>query len=433
MADAAVMDSPAAAPAAAPEAPTSPSPSSGRESFSPATPELKPTAPAVDKGPQPDKPKPGSAKEKMFQELRTKYGGEKAEPEKKPEPKEGDEPETEASEKAEDQPAPAPGEKPAPGDKKKVSPWKLVDEHKAARAKVESELNEIKKTIGDPAKLKQQVEAIQSIQKRNQELEQEIKYVNYSKSKEFQEKYQQPYEDAWKKWMGELGELVVTDTATGSDRPIQPQDLLELVNMPLQKARAAASDIYGAFADDVMGARKELRGLFDSQQKALDDAKKNSDGYQARMQQEFSQKREALGKEITETWSKANECVVKDEKISKFFKPVEGDDEGNQRLTKGYELADKAFSVNPFDPRLTPEQRAEIVQLHAAVRNRAAAFGRLSLQNSRLEQKLASLTKELNKYKEAEPPAAGGQETQHTQGHSSARDEVMAGLRKYLH
>lgn len=391
----------------------------------------------MDKGPQPDKPKPGSAKDKMFKELRQKYGGEPAEPEKKKEPDEeeaspasGDRPADDSKPEGEVKEG---ADKPASADKKKVSPWKLVDEHKAARAKVEQELAEIKKTVGDPAALKKQVEAIQSIQKRNEELEQEIKYVNYSKSKEFQEKYQQPYEESWKKWMGELGELTVTDDATGAERPLQPQDLLELVNMPLQKARAKAVDVYGAFADDVMGARKELRGLFESQQKALDDAKKTSDGYQARLQQEFGQRREALTKEVGEVWNKANEFVVKDEKIGKFFKPVEGDEEGNKRLADGFAIADKAFAVNPFDPRLNPQQRKEIVELHAAVRNRAAAFGRLSLQNQRLEKQLATIKAELNKFKEAEPPAAGGQDTPHTPGHSSARDEVMAGLRKYAH
>lgn len=422
-----------AAPPAAPAESAPPSPG-GAESFSAATPEIKVTAPVVDKGPQHAPPKPGSAKDRMFKELRQKYGGETPEePEKKPQPQEGDENKTEPEKTGETVEKTAEPGSP-PGDKKKVSPWKLVDEHKAARAKVEAELAELRKTVGDPAAIKKQLEDIQAVQKRNEELEQEIKYVNYSKSKEFQEKYQKPYEDAWKKWMGELGELVVADPATGSERPMKPEDLLELVNLPLQRARARADDVYGSFADDVMGARKELRALFDSQQNALEEARKNGDGYQARIKQAVEQQRQALAKEVGDVWTKANQQVLADEKISKFFKPVEGDEEGNKRLTAGYELADKAFAVNPFDPQLTPQQRAEIVQLHSAVRNRAAAFGRLSLQNQRLEKKLAALTAELNKYKSAEPPAAGGQEAQpETKGHSSAREEVFAGLRKYLH
>lgn len=389
--------------------------------------------PPTDKGPEQPKPKPGSAKAQLFKELRQKYGGETPETPTDtpaPQPKESEENPAETEEK----PAPGKAAQPkTPEEKKKASPWKLLDEHKQARLKAESELAELRKQYGDPAKVKEQADKYAAIEKRNQELEQEMRFVNYSKSTEFQEKYQKPYEAAWKKWMGELGELMVTDSASGQERNLQPQDLLELVNMPLQKARAHAQDVYGAFADDVMSARKELRSLFDSQQTALEEARKMGEGWQARLQQEVGARRQALNNEIGTVWKQSNEQAIKDTKYGKFFTPIEGDEEGNTRLSKGFEMADKAFSVNPFDPRLTAEQRAEIVQLHAAVRNRAAAFGRLSLQNSRLEQQVTKLKAELNKYKSAEPAAAQEHPTTDTTTPSSAKESVFGALRKFAH
>ena len=306
-----------------------------------------------------------------------------------------------------------------------------MDEHKAARLKAETEIAELRKTMADPAKVKEIEDRAAKIEARAKELEEEIRYVNYSKSQEFQEKYQKPYEDSWKKWMGELGELTVADGA-GSERPIQPQDLLELVNMPLQKAREAANNAFGDFADDVMSARKEIRGLFESQNKALEEARKGGEQRQQEVQKQLQVQREALAKNINELWTKSNELAQADEKVGKFFKPVEGDNEINGRLKKGYEIADRAFSINPLDPNLTPDQRAEVVRHHAAVRNRAAAFGRLVYENEKLSAKAVELEAELGKYKNAQP-GAGEPRQAGTPGPHSARDEVFGALHKLAH
>ena len=410
-----------AEPPSPPPAPPAPSPS----------PPISVTPAAIDKGPAPPPPKPGSARERMFGDLRKKAGMEDAEPtppavsKTTPEPEPEPEPELTPEPATGKTPAPEPS---SPADKKKVSPWKLVDEHKAARLKAETEIAELRKTMADPAKVKAIEERAAKIEARAKELEEEIRYVNYSKSKEFQEKYQQPYEDSWKKWMGELGELTVAD-GSGNERPLQPQDLLDLVNMPLGKAREHAVQVFGDFADDVMGARKEIRGLFESQNKALEEARKGGELRQQEMQKQFQLQRETMAKQIGELWTKSNELAQADERVGKFFKPVEGDQEINGRLKKGFEIADRAFSVSPLDPNLTPDQRQQIVQLHSAVRNRAAAFGRLVYQNEKLESTVAELTAELAKFKNAQPGAGEPRQTG-TPGPHSARDDVFGALHK---
>lgn len=324
-------------------------------------------------------------------------------------------------------PAPEPGSAPAP-DKKKANPWKLVDEFKGRSATLEKELAELKKALPDPENQKRMVAEVEAIRKRNAELEEEIRYVNFSKSKQFTEQYQQPYEQAWQKAMSELGELTVT-TEEGQERPLQPNDLLELVNLPIKQARALATEKFGEFAQDVMDHRTKIKSIFEAQQKVLDDARKGGEERDKARQQKWQEVMGSIQKQVTETWQKTNEEALQDETISKYFKPVAGDEEGNQRLERGFALANQALSgIDPRDPRLTPEQRAQVIKVHTAVRLRAAAFGRTMLQLEKTQKENAELKKQLEKYRAVEPGKGEGKPTE-TAGHSSARESVFAALR----
>lgn len=423
MAEATIIDTPPPSP---PPAPTT---------------SISVTPESIDKGPTPPPPKPGSAMDRMRQSLRKAAHVEEETPTpaavtpktKTQEAPVGEPPEAQAKEEGAppNESPPEKTEAPTSAEKKKLSPWKLVDEHKAARLKAETELAELRKTMADPAKLKELEEKAATYEKRAKELDDHIKYVDYTKSSEFVDKYQKPYEAAWQKAMADLGELTVAGE-NGQERPLAPADLLALVNMPLQKAREQAEAAFGNFADDVMAARKEIRGLFDAQSRALEEAKKLGSERIAAMQKQQKEAQEAVHKEISNLWTEANQSAVKDETYGKFFKPIEGDEEGNTRLQRGYEMADRAFTINPTSPGLTSEQRAEVVRLHAAIRNRAAGFGRLAYQNSKLEAEIATLKAELGKYKGAQP-GAGSPPPQAQAGPSNTREDVFSALRKLAH
>ncbi len=365
----------------------------------------------------------------MFEELRRKAGTIRQQT--KPEPAKS---ETEKPEPAAEPDKPADTAEPTaptPEKKGKINPWKLVDEHKAARAKAEQEIAELRKSIVDPNRIKEMETKTSEYEKRVKELEDEIRFVNYEKHPEFVEKFKKPYEQAWKRWMSDLGELTVQDEASGEERPLAPHDLLELVRLPLPKAREAAEAKFGSFADDIMSARKEIRGLFDAQSQALDNARKQGSEREQQLAKQAQEHMEVMKKQIRETWDKANQEAVADEKIAPYFKPIEGDEEGNKRLAKGYEMADKAFSSpNPADPRLTPEQRESVIRLHAAVRNRAAAFGRAMYRNQVLQAKIDELAKELIAFKSAQPGSATPRQTRSEPGAMSAHDAIFADLRR---
>lgn len=402
------------------------------------TPEsITPTAP----------PKPGSARERMYQDLRKRAKPVEGEsstppvtPPQKPTPSaepskaEGSEP-PESGSSGNETPAPpstAEGAHPATEtpSKPRVSPWKLVDEWKGRAAEAERRLAEATKGIPSEDQKKAMAEEMQRKEARLKELEDEIRYVNYSKSEEFKTKYQEPYEKAWSRAMNELKEITITDSQNGTSRALNPGDLLELVNMPLGKAREAADQLFGPFADDVMAHRKEIRGLFEAQNAAMEEARKNGATREQQRADQFKQMQAETSKLVSDTWTKANEAATKDEKYGKYFTPVEGDEEGNQRLSKGFELVDKAFGENAFAPNLKPEDRAAIVRRHAAVRNRAAAFGRLVLQLSKKEAELAEARKELEQLKGSTPPTGGGAPPTEPAAPASAMEQVRQGLRK---
>lgn len=386
--------------------------------------------PVTDKGPAQPAPKPGSAKERMMEDLRkrakvsstdSRLSNEQTKTEAPP------------ADKPPVDPKAAPAAKPAgettpPVEDKKKNPWKVVDEWKQKFATLESEYAKAKQTSLAEAERKDYQTKLAEIQKRADDLETEIRFVNYEKSAEYQTKYEEPYKKAWGRAAKELSEIPVK-LGDGTERTATVNDLAEIVNMPLGRARAVADEAFGPFADDIMGYRKEILGLLDAKNIALDDAKKNS--IQRDKEREAQQKGQLgeIAKTIKETWDKVNEEFLKDETYGPVFRPLEGDQEGNTRLAKGYELVDRAFSENPNNPQLTPEERAKIIRRHAAVRNRAASWGRLHANYVKATTEIEALKKELSQYK-GSVPGTGGRQPATTSAPSSAREEVFGALRK---
>jgi hypothetical protein len=418
---------PAAPPTAAPLAPPPPPPAPTkvlRVSEMPST--ATPNAP----------PKKGTARAEMLKDLKkqAKTGPPleepAAEPEPTPAPRPGapdpePEPTPEPTPTGEPETTPPADPKAAADPKKKVNPWKLVDEYKAKVAKLETDVAEAGKR-GIP---KPEWDAIQEkltkTEARAKELEEEIKYVNYTKSEEYRTKYQEPYEKAWGRAMGELKELTVDD-GQGNPRAVNTEDLLELVNLPLVKAKQLATEKFGDFADEVMGHRKEIRKLHDEQSAALEQARKVAGERETATAGQVKEMQGAVLKD----WNTFNEEILGHEKYGTYFKPVEGDEQGNQRLAKGFELADRAFSESAMAPGLTAEQRKSIVQRHAVVRNRAAAFGRLVYQIETAQSRIAELEKELGQYKGSEPGATGSQPRVEPHTSGSKMSSVLEDLRR---
>ena len=294
--------------------------------------------------------------------------------------------------------APQPPDKPITDDKgkpvdpKKISPWKLLDGFKSRLTAAEKENIELKERL---AKVPD-ISRLEGIDKRNKELEEEIRYQNYAKSQEFAEKYAKPYEEAWAKAVADLGELEVLAEDGSVARKATASDLVSLARMPLGEARKLANQMFGDSASDVMMHRQKIRDLSDAQNKALEDARKTG----SERQEQFTSKMQAITAEVTDLWKKFN---GEDEGKYEFLKPKEGDTEWNGKLDKAKALVDTAFSQNATDPSLTPEQRAKAVRAHAAVRNRAIAYSALKLENTRLKAQIKERDDKLKQFEDSAP------------------------------
>lgn len=390
--------------------------------------------------------------ERTFAELRkraksTERSATTAEPEKKPEetkppadetkPEEAEaKPEGEETKPQGDETKP-PGEETktaAPEKGKKVNPWKLVDQYKEKLAAAEKEVAQAKTGTMAEQEKTTYLKQIEDLQKRNTELEDHIRFVDYSRSKDFSEKYAEPYNQACARAASEVAEIPITDPSTGQTRAATLDDVIGLVNMPLGQALQTAKEVFGDYAEYVMGHRKEIRALWDKQVSALESEKK-AGGERVKLQREQIQRHIAETKEfVSKVWSEANESARKHEKYGRFFSPTESDKDFNERLEKGYALVDKAFSEDPRNPKLPPKERAEIVKRHAALRNRAAAFGPLTLTVERLESKLKAAEAELAKYKASIPSTGSPQAA--TSPQPTANDpwsSVRSGLQRIAH
>ncbi len=295
---------------------------------------------------------------------------------------------------------------PANGEKKKINPWHELKATKSTLAQKDAEIADLKKLVANPETRAAEVARLQALEKRSQELEEQIKFVDYSKSAEFQEKYEKPYKDAWERSMAELSELQINDPTTGP-RQMEPSDLLDLVNMNLNDALLYAKETYGDAAQIVMARRKEVKDLFNIQQKALTEAKKSGVEKSQVDQTKHQAQVEQIQKEAHTRWESENARILANETTGKYFKPVDGDEKINKSMEKGYKFVDDTMALNPMNPKLTPEQREDAVKRHAALRHKAATWGRMRIELETTNRKYQEALKKLAEYEDSAPGTGG--------------------------
>jgi hypothetical protein len=438
-----------------PDTLTAPAPAAPAAPAAPTLPASVPLNPSI----TPPAVKPSSARARMHERMEaiSKDSGEKEKPPQQRQAPPDNTPKRDTPQKPQDkQPTQKPAEEPAdnvqdtnepqdqqdpnadpadqqvqPLDKKKASPWKLVDQFKKRTVALEQELQALKSQVKDPKEVQGMTERLTKAEARALELEQEMRYHDFTKTQEFKTQYQEPYEKAWKSAIDDLNGVTFNDPVTGQERPLSAQDLVDIVGLPLGKARALAEQLYGSFANDVMTHRKAILDLFNKQQGAIEDAKKNG-GERLRQRNEQLQKaRAAIVGETKEAFEKASQKALEDPKYSRYFKADDTDTEGKTQLERGYKFVDEAFKLNPADPRLSKEERAKIAERHAAVRHRAAAFGRMRSMLTKAEAKVSALTKELDQFKASNP--GGGEGRDQRAGEPSqggARNRLMNELER---
>jgi len=316
-------------------------------------------------------------------------------------------------------------------------PWKLVENYRARYRDAVRELDEVRSKGAPngepPAEWKTKYDAIEA---RNKELENEISFTNYTKSKEFIDQYQAPYLAAWKEAVYALSGLKVrfekNDPETGetavTERDMTQDDITILANMKPEDARKEMKARFPEDWAEVKSHVDKVRAISNAQNAHLEERRKSSGEWQ---KQQTEQHQAAISARVQENRKIWADIIAEDQKKFGFLRPIEGETQRNEWLDKATAFIEDALKSNAMDPRLSPEQRQEVLRKHVAMRNRAIGFSVLNHENKTLKAKVAELEKSLAQYQESEPTAGQGRGREGTAMEVSTLDQAAEGLRKY--
>ena len=282
---------------------------------------------------------------------------------------------------------------------------KLKKEH-AAKLKEFDEFRS--KPAEDPEKPKL-LETLSAREKRLKELEEQVKYYDYTKSSEYLEKYDKPYKEAW-----QYATQTATDLSVKRDgaeaRKVSADEFARIVNMRSEDDALEAA--HALFDGDKLGAAKAAR-IMEQREKILqhyraaENAKsefaKNIEAREKEMSAKQIAEREAQAREAKESaaaFQKFNEEAKK--QYPHWFAPVEGDEQVNKALESGKKMADFVFGGTPG---ATSEQR---VKANSAAYMKIVGFDRLAVENGKLKAQMATLQKALDGFKNSGPGNATG-------------------------
>ena len=361
-----------------------------------------------------------------------------------PAPKPNDTPnEDDAPLETPDKPAAKPADKPKADDAKPAAakPPKAAslreayDKLKQERADLDRKLQEYqeKEKTWKPneEKEKEFSAKLTAAEKRAQELEEAVKFSDYSKSTEYQDQFVKPFNDAFERGQKIASQYNITGE-DGNVRRATAEDFNAIMQISDPDAAAAKiEELFGTGvkASAINAARQAVLENFEARNNALNEWKTKGSERQKQQMEQQTRFQQELAKDFGDSVRSGQEG------LPEIFKPTEGANEENDILDRGYRLADLAFDALPpsefeklpdfvkkdmVNGRLHPKAK---VKLHAAIRNKAGAFDRVRFQNKQLAKQVKDLQSKLDGFKSSQP--GNGQETapnRETSGNASLSD-----------
>lgn len=349
-----------------------------------------------------------------------------------PPPKPSKKPEAKAKEPEKTQdnaPAKTP-EKPAEKAEtppEKMAPKQLRDayaELKRKHAALEAEHTTLKTKATQPAEdpeRKSLEERLTAREKRLQELETELKFSNYERTQEYQEKYWKPFESAYATGREKAASIKFTDEE-GNVRQGKADDFDTYMSITDENQAADfAEKTFGKLARLMEYHRQKVQEINGARTNAIEEFRKNGAAREKERQEQMSK----MAKTAFETWKKAISEPV--EKHPYLFKADAEDNKGTELLEKGFHFADRALSngqpLKEGDKPLGPQ---EILQARAVLRNKAAALDYQVYMRRKAEAQVKALEEELKAYQQSEPGRADGAGKAPVEGGWEAELESLA-------
>jgi len=305
---------------------------------------------------------------------------------------------------------------PAEVPSEKMAPKQLREAYEALKAKhkaLETEHTTLKTKASTPAEdpeKKTLAERLAAREKRLQEVEDELRFTDYSKSEEYKEKYEKPFVEAYMNGRARIASMKLaakTNEETGEiipGREATAADFDALMKISDDDVAADwAVEHFGSKASLVLIQRERVQELNQARNKALEEFRKIGSEREKTRATELETFRKRFG-EIVDTNIKSAA-----EKYPQWFQPDPADAKGNEMLEKGQHLVARVVAngapVKEGDKPMTPEEYASAV---AAVRQKAGAFDRLAQRHQAATARIAELEKELQQYKASVPGPGDG-------------------------
>ena len=388
-----------------------------------------PAAPPVAESPKPSGPNMSEALSGFDALLTTdtstsadRLGETEPEAQPEPEPKQDTKPEVKTEPKPDTKPPEAKPETTEP----KAKPATLRDalarsktEAAEWKTKYEAAVAEAAKPKPDPEK-EQLTKDREAWQKQREDLENELKFANYERTTEYKEKYQAPFLKAYEQGKtltaamsikepdktDEFGEV----TEAGKPRKATEADWDALMSITDEDAaNKFIAERFGHNAARITVLRDKVMDLHGAMREAVEDFRKQAGTRDVQLR-ELTAKQQ---KETSDRWHQANSHAA--EKFPQYFAPDPDDPKGNEMLATGTRLTDLAFGVLDAAeiPKLPPTVQAKLVNgklppaemtlLHSAIRNRSAAYDRLTYRLAQRDADIAKLREQLSGYEKSEP------------------------------
>jgi len=257
-----------------------------------------------------------------------------------------------------------------------------------------------------------------SIRKNAEELDTEVRYLNYTRSGEYKQKYETPLREAWQTALGDIDGIRVTD-ADGTERDASHHDIMAILNVPVAKAAIIAQETFGPAAPEIMAHRRRLLELTQARDKSIAEWKEKG------AQREVERSKQVEGRQSRSRELFESQFSDYEKSHPQLFGREEGDDDGNKLLDESDRLIRIALKGEGVDADMGYEDKVDLItKAQAQVALRARAYGRERLRVIRLQQKVAELEKKVGKVRSSEPGQGEGTSSAARMAAKSAEDAI---------
>lgn len=276
--------------------------------------------------------------------------------------------------------------------------WKVYDFYKQKTAskiaEAEKRISEIQskpvEAAGDAKKIEAYEKQIKDLSDQASNHLKTIAELDYSRSPEFRERYTDRLTSAYQTAVDEIKQLSVNEN--DAQRPATQQDFDLLMHLPLREQIIRAKQMFGDAADAFFSHRNEIQRIQREGREALARAQKDAESKRTQA--------EVQTKEAQRAYESALEAEHTD-LVSQF--PEYFGDTDNKEASETMEKA-MAFAKRTLSERdkMSPQERAA----HDAVLQAThAGFRRLVIEKKAADAQIATLEKELEKYRKSDPGA----------------------------